>query len=59
MKKIAALAVIVGMLIGASVGPNRVHAQPQLLTGILTKMEKANQDLKSLKAELVLQKTNT
>ncbi|MFN0084564.1 MAG: LolA family protein [Blastocatellia bacterium] len=60
MKRIAALAVIVGMFIGVSVGPNRAHAfQPQLLTGILNKMEKANQELKSLKADLVLQKTNT
>lgn len=35
------------------------NAQPQLLTGILNKMEKAHQDLKSLKAEMVLEKTNT
>jgi outer membrane lipoprotein-sorting protein len=55
------LAIIAGMsilLVGAA---RRVDAnsQPQLLTGILNKMEKAHQDLKSLKAELVLQKTNT
>lgn len=60
MKKFAALAVIVGILIGIIAHPDVAQAvQPQLLTGILNKMEKANQDLKSLKADLVLQKTNT
>jgi outer membrane lipoprotein-sorting protein len=55
------LAVIVGMLL-LFMGADRradANAQPQLLTGILNKMEKASQDLKSLKAEMVLQKTNT
>jgi outer membrane lipoprotein-sorting protein len=46
------------LLVGAG-RPTDANAQPQLLTGILNKMEKAHQDLKSLKAELVLQKTNT
>ncbi|MBO0800517.1 MAG: hypothetical protein J2P31_16990, partial [Blastocatellia bacterium] len=31
----------------------------QLLTGILNKMEKAHQEMKSLKAELVQEKTNS
>src|SRR5574341_2551469 len=61
MKKFTSLAVIAGMLI-LLVGAGRnvdANSQPQLLTGILNKMEKAHLDLKSLKAELVLQKTNT
>ncbi len=61
MKRFMSLALIAGSLF-AIVGANRradANAQPQLLTGILNKMEKANQDLKSLKAELVLEKTNT
>lgn len=36
-----------------------VKAQAQLLTGILKKMDKAHQDLQSLKADMVLDKTNT
>ena len=61
MKKFTSLAIIAGMLI-LLVGAGRnvdANSQPQLLTGILNKMEKAHLDLKSLKAELVLQKTNT
>ncbi len=61
MKKFISLAIIAGMLL-LMMGADRradANAQPQLLTGILNKMEKANQDLKSLKAEMVLQKTNT
>jgi outer membrane lipoprotein-sorting protein len=55
------LAIIAGISIlpagsGRSASAN---AQPQLLTGILNKMEKAHQDLKSLKAEMVLERTNT
>ena len=61
MKKFISLAIIAGMLL-LMMGADRradANAQPQLLTGILNKMEKANQDLKSLKAEMVLQKTNS
>src|SRR5215813_6085391 len=61
MNKFLSAALIAGMLF-LLVGANRradANAQPQLLTGILNKMEKAHQDLKSLKAEMVLQKTNT
>jgi outer membrane lipoprotein-sorting protein len=55
------LALIAGMFILFSGADRRVDAntQPQLLTGILNKMEKANQELKSLRSELVLKKTNT
>src|SRR5215813_9413761 len=60
MKRIVPLAIIVGMLI-ALAGANHhadANPMPQILTGILNKMEKAHQDLKSLKAELIQQKTN-
>ncbi|MGE0131054.1 MAG: outer membrane lipoprotein carrier protein LolA [Blastocatellales bacterium] len=61
MKKFISVAIIAGMLLLFTGADRRVdaNAQPQLLTGILNKMEKANLDLKSLKAEMVLQKTNT
>ncbi len=61
MTKFLTVAIIAGMLILLVGADHRAdaNAQPQLLTGILNKMEKAHQDLKSLKAELVLQKTNT
>ena len=54
------LAIIAGisLLIAGAGGAVSAYAQPQILTGILNKMEKANQDLKSLKAEMILQKTN-
>jgi outer membrane lipoprotein-sorting protein len=60
MKKLMSLAIIAGislLLIGAE-PPASANAQAPILTGILNKMEKANQDLKSLKAEMVLEKTN-
>lgn len=40
------------------VGHAHPAVAPQMLTGILNKMEKAHQELKSLKAELFQQKTN-
>lgn len=46
------------MLMTGAVRRAYATSTPQILTGILNKMEKANQDLKSLKAELVQQKTN-
>lgn len=58
MKKISLWIVLVGML-ASGAGRVGATAQPQLLTGILNKMDKARLELKSLKAELVLQKTNT
>lgn len=59
MKKVVALALVVGMFLVLS-GAARVDAnsKPQLLTGILNKMESAHQQMKSLKAEIIQQKTN-
>jgi outer membrane lipoprotein-sorting protein len=61
MKKLISLAVIAGIsLLLARVDRSAsANTQPQLLTGILNKMEKAHQDLKSLKAEMILERTNT
>lgn len=59
MRKFLTLSVIVGMLILLGGADRHADAKPQLLTGILNKMEKAHQDLKSLKAELIQQKTNS
>ncbi len=63
MRKFMTLATIAGMLILLAGADRRADAnantQPQLLTGILNKMEKAHLDLKSLKAELVMENTNT
>ena len=61
MKRFISLAIIAGILLLLTGADNRAgaNAQPQLLTGILNKMRKANQDLKSLKAEIVQEKTNT
>ncbi|QQS45788.1 MAG: outer membrane lipoprotein carrier protein LolA [Acidobacteriota bacterium] len=49
------------MILAAGLVEHRAEASaaPQILTGILNKMERAHQNLKSLKAELVQQKTNT
>jgi len=59
MKKVVALALVVGMFLVLP-GAARVDAnsKPQLLTGILNKMESAHQQMKSLKAEIIQQKTN-
>src|SRR5215831_15613400 len=61
MKKLIPLAIIAGIFLLLA-GANRsasANTQAQLLTGILNKMEKAHQDLKSLKADIILEKTNT
>jgi outer membrane lipoprotein-sorting protein len=61
MKRVISLAVIAGISL-LIVGANRradANPQAQLLTGVLNKMRKAHQDLKSLKAEIVQEKTNT
>ena len=61
MKRFISLAVIAGislLLAGAGLRAG-VKAQPQILTGILNKMRRAHQELKSLKAEIVQEKTNT
>jgi outer membrane lipoprotein-sorting protein len=39
--------------------PADANTKPQLLTGILNKMERAHQEMKSLKAEMIQQKTNS
>jgi outer membrane lipoprotein-sorting protein len=61
MKVLRSLAIIAGisLLFAGADRPASANMQPQLLTGILNKMEKAHQELKSLKAEMVLEKTNT
>lgn len=60
MKRFVIWAVIVGILFSVTGESQRTAASPapQILTGILNKMEKAHQELKSLKAEVVQQKTN-
>src|SRR5215475_10879683 len=61
MRKLMSLAIIAGlslMIAGADRSAS-ANSQAQLLTGILNKMEKAHQDLKSLKAEMVLERTNS
>lgn len=57
MKKVLLLAFVVAIVFSFT-GTTTTNAAPQLLTGILNKMEKAHQDLKSLKADLFQQKTN-
>jgi outer membrane lipoprotein-sorting protein len=61
MKKLISLAIIAGisLLIAGVDRSASANTQAQLLTGILNKMEKAHQDLKSLKAEMILERTNT
>ncbi|HEX2489628.1 MAG TPA: outer membrane lipoprotein carrier protein LolA [Blastocatellia bacterium] len=61
MKKLISLAIMAGisLLIAGVDRSASANTQDQLLTGILNKMEKAHQDLKSLKAEMVLERTNT
>jgi outer membrane lipoprotein-sorting protein len=57
MRKVLAIMTVAGMLIllpGAD-----ANTKPQLLTGILNKMERAHQEMKSLKAEMIQQKTNS
>jgi len=60
MKRFISLAVIAGITLLLAGADRRAgaNAQPQLLTGILNKMRNANQNLKSLKAEIVQEKIN-
>jgi outer membrane lipoprotein-sorting protein len=61
MTKVLTIMTVAGMLIlllGAD-RPADANTKPQLLTGILNKMERAHQDMKSLKAEMIQQKTNS
>ncbi len=60
MKNFLTVLVVAGMLV-LLIGVDRpadANTKPQLLTGILNKMEKAHQDLKSLRADLIQKKTN-
>jgi len=60
MKKFMTLTLIAGLaltLVGAQ-SVLDVKASPQILTGILNKMENAHKQMKSLKAELVQEKVN-
>jgi outer membrane lipoprotein-sorting protein len=61
MRKVLTIMTVAGMLILLfGVGrPADANTKPQLLTGILNKMEKAHQEMKSLKAEMIQQKTNS
>jgi outer membrane lipoprotein-sorting protein len=61
MRKVLTIMTVAGMLIlllGAD-RPADANTKPQLLTGILNKMERAHQEMKSLKAEMIQQKTNS
>jgi len=60
MRKVLLITVIAGLLLSLSGASRQAKAvtMPQLLTGILNKMEKAHQEMKSLRADLINQKTN-
>lgn len=59
MKRLTTLALCAALLALLTVTPRRAEATPQqLLTGIFAKMEKAHKELKSLKAQIVQEKTN-
>jgi outer membrane lipoprotein-sorting protein len=61
MRKVLMMMTVAGMIILLLIAgrPADANTKPQLLTGILNKMEKAHQDMKSLKAEMIQQKTNS
>lgn len=61
MKRILSGAVILSLLLAVGGATRRAEASaaPQLLPGILSKMERAHQGLQSLKAGIVQQKVNT
>ncbi len=52
-----AIGIVLALALGANLNVN-ANTTPQLLTGILAKMEKAHKDLKSLKAQIIQEKTN-
>jgi outer membrane lipoprotein-sorting protein len=58
MKRITTIALSAALLAFTLGADRRADASPQLLTGILAKMEKMNKDLRSLKAGLVQEKVN-
>jgi outer membrane lipoprotein-sorting protein len=60
MKRLISLAISATLLVvltGAGLHAD-ANTSPQLLTGILAKMEKAHKELKSLKAQIIQEKTN-
>ena len=59
MKRSLALTAVLALIVSLGVSwPAEANGNPQLLTGILQKMEKAHMDLKSLKAVIMQQKVN-
>lgn len=60
MKKIVTLALIVGLTlaVAGTIQVANAETSPQILTGILNKMETAHKQMKSLKAELIQEKIN-
>jgi outer membrane lipoprotein-sorting protein len=60
MKQVLLIAAILALLFSFSAASQQADAKtmPQLLTGILNKMEKAHQEMKSLRADLIKQNTN-
>src|ERR1051326_5464306 len=60
MRRFATFAVILGLLLSITSASRRVDANPspQILPGILKKMEAANANLKSLRAGLIQEKHN-
>jgi outer membrane lipoprotein-sorting protein len=62
MKRVASIAITLSLLLTLLAGANenaRAGTAPQLLSGILQKMENAHRNLKSLKAVIVQQRVNT
>lgn len=58
MRSLAIIAIILGLLLSMTGASRRVDATPQLLPGILKKMETARTNLKSLRAAIVQEKHN-
>jgi outer membrane lipoprotein-sorting protein len=61
MRRIVSLALMIGLVLVYSGASRRAEANTgaQLLTGILTKMENAHRNLRSMRASIVQQKVNT
>jgi outer membrane lipoprotein-sorting protein len=58
MKSLTSLAISVLLFVLLGVSGRSADASPQLLTGILAKMEKMHKELRSLKAQIIQEKTN-
>src|SRR5438477_12627107 len=62
MKRFVTIAITLTLLVGLITGVNndaRASTAPQLLTGILQKMENAHRNLKSMKAAIVQKRVNS